>query len=122
MILGDIIAEFDHVDDLDVLECMDTRPALHAALKMIRPENWWGTGLNPKVLFAIARDDGIPVVWVPPSAVLVELATASDRNARMCILHARKREIIDHCKVIIRLCDDPWVANEHALIGKAIAA
>ncbi len=122
MLFGEIMAEFDHVDDPDVLERMETRSALRAALNMIRPENWWGTGLNPKVLFAIARDDGIPVVWVPQSAILLELATASDRNARMSILHTQKREIIDHCKRIIRLCGDPWITNEYALTGKAFAA
>ncbi|SRR6266849_3607429 len=120
--LSDVIAEFNHVDDPDVFERMKTTPALRAALEMIRPENWWGTGLNPKVLFAIARDGGIPVAWVPSSAVLLELATAPDRNARMSVLLARKQEIVDHCKVVIRHCDDPWVADMHALTGKAIAA
>jgi hypothetical protein len=60
--INDLIAELDHVDDPDVLERMKTNPALREALQMTRPENWWGTGLNPKVLFEIARDDGIPVV------------------------------------------------------------
>ncbi len=73
---GAVIAEFDHVDDPDVFERMKNMPALRTALVMKRPENWWGTGLNPKVLFAIAKDDGIPVAWVPPSAVLIDLAAA----------------------------------------------
>ena len=118
----DVIAEFDHVDDPDVFERMKTTPALRAALEMTRPENCWGTGLSPKVLFAIARDDGIPVVWVPPSAVLLDLAAAPDHNARMAVLLARKQEIVDHCKVVIRHCDDPWVGDMHALLARAIAA
>jgi hypothetical protein len=120
--LDEIIAEFDHVDDPDVLERMKTNPALRAALEAIRPENWWGTGLSPKALLAIARDDAIPVVWVPPSAVLSDLAAAPDRNARVAVLLARKQEIVDHCKMTIHHCDDPWVADERTLAEKAIAA
>src|SRR2546429_7179969 len=122
MKFGDIMAEFDHVDDPDVLERMKTNPALHAALQMERPENWWGIGLNPKVLFEIARDDGIPVVWVPPSTVLLDLAAAPDHNARMVVLLLRKQEILDNCKAIVRYCDDPWVSDAYALTGAAIAA
>lgn len=50
MNFGDIMAEFDCVNAPDVLERMKTNPALHAALQMTRPEKWWGTGLNPKVV------------------------------------------------------------------------
>jgi hypothetical protein len=108
---SDVVAEPDDVDDLvvDVFE-------------MIRPENWWGTDLSPKVLFTIARDDGIPVVWVPQPEVLLALAAAPDRKARLSVLLARKQEIIDHCKMIIHDCDDPWVTDEHDLAAKAIAA
>ncbi len=122
MIFGDIMAEFDHVDDPDVLERMKTNPALRAALEMTRPENWWGTGLNPKMLCEIARDGGIPVMWVPPSTVLLDLAVAPDHNARMLVLLLQKQEIIDNCKAITRYCDDPWVADACGLTGAAIAA
>jgi hypothetical protein len=118
---GDVIAECDHVDDPDVLERAKTHPALYEALQMTRPENWWGTG-NPKVLFAIAKDDGIPVAWVPSASILLDLAAAPDRNARMSVLLARKQEIVDQCKMIILNSDDPWVADERALIEKAVAA
>lgn len=122
MNFGDIMDEFDHVDDPDVLERMKTNPALHDALQMTRPENWWGTGLNPKVLFEIARDDGIPVMWVPSSTVLLDLAAAPDHNARMAVLLLRKQEIVDNCKAIISDCDDPWIADASMLTGAAIAA
>lgn len=119
---GDVIAEFDHVDDPDVLERMKTMPALHTALVLTRPENWWGTGLDPKLLFAIAKDDGIPVAWVPPSAVLLELAVAPDRKTRMSVLLSHKQEIVNQCKEIILNIYDPWIANERVLIEKAIEA
>ncbi|SRR6266516_2361370 len=119
---GDVVAEFDHVDDPDVFERMKTHPALHSALVLTRPENWWGTGLDPKLLFTIAKDEGIPVAWVPPSAVLLKLAAAPDRTSRIDVLLARKQEIVNQCKEIILNIYDPWIANERALIEKAIAA
>ncbi len=122
MNFGDIMDEFDHVDDSDVLERMKTNPALYDALLMTRPKNWWGTGLNPEKLFEIARDDGIPVMWVSPSIVLLELADAPDHNARMAVLLLRKQEILDGCKAILDDCDDPWIADACALTGAAIAA
>lgn len=36
---ADVIAEFDHVDDPDVIERMKTHPALHSALVLTRPES-----------------------------------------------------------------------------------
>jgi hypothetical protein len=120
--ITDITGAYDHVDDPDVLERAKTNPALHDMLVMSRPRNWWGTGLNPKVLFEIAKDDGIPVVEVPPSHVLLDLAAAPDRNARMAVLLALKQEIVDQCKEITLDCDDPWAADACELIGKAIAA
>jgi hypothetical protein len=120
--MDDLIAEFDHVDDPDVLERVKTNPALADALQMTRPENWWGTGLRPKVLVEIARDDGIPVVWVPPSKVLLDLAETPDHSARMVVLLRRKQEILDNCKSITSYCDDPWVADASVLTRKAIVA
>ena len=38
--------------------------------QMIRPENWWGVGVDPLVLYRIAEEDGIPVAWVPDQSVL----------------------------------------------------
>jgi hypothetical protein len=54
--------------------------------------------------------------------VLHDLAAAPDRDARMLILLHRKQEIIDNCKEITRHCNDPWIADNCWLIGKAIAA
>jgi hypothetical protein len=122
MTFGDVMKEFDHVDDPDVLERVKTNHALHSALSLTRPRNWWGTGLKPEVLFKIAKGDGIPVVDVPPSEVLLDLAAAPDRNARMSTLLAKKHEIIDHCKEITDSCYHPWVADSRLLTEKAIAA
>lgn len=122
MNLRDIMDEFDHVDAPDVLERIKTNPALKEALHMTRPKNWWGTGLNPARLFEIARDDGIPVMWVLPSNALLEVAAAPDKSARMATLLLRKQEVLDSCKAILHDCDDPWIKDACILTGTAIAA
>ena len=58
------------------------------------------------MLFTIARDDGIPVVWIPQSEVLLDLAAAPDRKTRLSVLLAREQEIVDYCKMIILDCYD----------------
>lgn len=70
MPFSDFIAELQHVDDPDVLDRVKTSPALRLALGMVRPENWWGVGVEPETLRRIAEEDGIPVAWVPRREVL----------------------------------------------------
>src|SRR5579885_2489919 len=122
MNFGNVMDELNHVDNPDVLERMKTIPALHEALLISRPQNWWGTGLKPEVLFDIANHDGIPVVRVPSSAILLELVAVPGRQARMAILLLHRQEVLNDCKVAISDCDDPWVADTCALTGAAIAA
>jgi hypothetical protein len=69
-----------------------------------------------------AKDNGIPVVEVPPPEILLDLAVASDRNARMTVLLARKQEIVDQCKDLILDYNNPWADDARELTGKAIAA
>ena len=61
--LSDVIAQFPHVDDADVLDKVERMPALRVALDMTRPRNWWGSGVDPSTLVAIA--ESIPLAWVP---------------------------------------------------------
>ena len=50
----DVIEQLAYVDDPDVVERAGTLTALKIALEMTRPRNWWGTGLDPKIVFGIA--------------------------------------------------------------------
>lgn len=119
---ADVIAELDHVDDTDVLEKAKTNTALRLALEMIRPRNWWGTVGDPDLLFRIAREDGIPVAWIPRGPILAELASVTGGVARRQILVDRQLEVLEDCYEALDACDDPWVGEHVALARKAIEA
>ncbi len=119
--MKEILAEFDHVDDPDVVTRSKTNPALRAALEMSRPENWHGTGLSPDRVLPIATEDGIPVVWVPRADVLKALV-ASPSGQRHGVLEAHVVQVIADCRARLSECDDPWIEDSAHLLGKAIDA
>jgi hypothetical protein len=49
----------------------------------------------------IAKIDGIPVVYVPPYAVLADLIAAPDRPARVQVLLTRHAEIFEACRNLL---------------------
>ncbi len=86
--------------------------ALAAALaraKEALPPNWDGLD-HYEVLGEIAKDDGIPVVWVPRASVLAELVAAPDRDERVKLLLARQDEITDDCRSVVAEVTDPDLA------------
>ena len=119
--MKEILAEFDHVDDPDVVTRSKTSPALRAALEMSRPENWHGTGLSPDRVLPIATEDGIPVVWLPRADVLKTLV-ASPSGQRHGVLEAHGVQVIADCRARLGECHDPWIADSAHLLGKAIDA
>jgi hypothetical protein len=119
---ADVIAELPHVDDPDVLERAGTNRALRIALEMARPRNWWGIGLDPNVLFTIAREDGIPVAWIPRGSILKELAAVPDPTARRQILLDRQAEIVEDCLDALDECRDPWLDDHVILARRAVQA
>lgn len=119
---SDVVAQFPHVDDHDVLQKMESSPALGLALEMTRPRNWWGSGIDPTLLRTISEQDGIPVAWVPPANVLVGLVRASDRSERLEHLMTHQDEITAQCAELLAECCDPWLTDDQALVGKALDA
>ena len=117
--LHEILEQFDHVDDADVVEKAKTNRALSAALRLIRPENWRGCGLRPEEILPVAVDSGIPVVWVPPTSVLKALAAAAPAD-RMGVLMASEAEVVAQCRLLLGECSDPWVSEKRALIGRSL--
>lgn len=78
-------------------------PGLARALERLRealPPNWDSVGQYQQ-LAEIAREDGIPVVWVPPGEVLTELVAASDRSARLQVLRTRQAEVLASCREVL---------------------
>lgn len=117
----DIIDQFEHVDDPNVLELAKTNPALRHALEISRPENWHGTGIEPETILAVAKESGIPVAWVPPPKVLKALVTAMPAD-RPAVLRRYETDILAHCRELLRECDDEWISDEQTLLGRALKA
>ena len=117
----EILDQFDHVDDADVLESAKTNGALSAALQWIRPENWHGCGLRPEEILPVAVDSGIPVVWVPPKSVLKALVAAAPGD-RMSVLMASEEEVVAQCRLLLDECSDPCVSESRTLIGRSLDA
>jgi hypothetical protein len=119
---SDVIAELAHVDDPDILERASGNSAARIALEMSRPQNWWGIAADPNVLFEMARDDGIPVAWVPRGAILSELASAGGGPPRRQVLLERQEEIVADCRETLGACKDPWLGDHVILAETAVVA
>lgn len=119
---GAVIAEFAHVDDPDALDRSKSSPALQFALEMTRPRNWWGSGVDHQRLLKIARDDGIPLAWVPRVEVIRSLSLAETGEARMRILVDMENEILQDCESAVDICRDPWIEHQAPLVSKALKA
>ncbi len=116
--MGDIREQFEFVDDPDVLQRAKRNPALWAALDWLRPSNWRGSGLTPDQVLPIAAESGIPVAWVPPRAVLMELA-AAEPNRRVAVLMANEQAVLNHCRSVLAECDDQELRDPQTLAGRA---
>ena len=119
---NDLDIELANVDRTDVLDRIKTSLTLRCALEMSRPRNWWGTGIAPKRLLEIARDDGIPVAWLPEAAILKDLVSARTRDERLVVLLGRFDEILRHSAELVEECGDAWIADERTLTHQAILA
>ncbi len=116
----DVIDQLDNVDDLDVLEKAKTNRALAHALEMSRPRNWHGSGLSPEQILPLARESAIPVMWLPSAPILQTLVEVQPED-RVEVLFAYEAGILDDCHVLLKECDDPWIADERALVVRAVA-
>lgn len=119
--IAKIREQFEFVDDPDVVERAQRNPELRVALRWIRPPNWYGSGLTPEQVLPIASESGIPVAWVPPRSVLIELA-AAEPDQRVAVLMANERAVFDDCKSVLEECDDPELHDSQTLAGRALCA
>jgi len=67
-------------------------------------------------------NDGIPVVWVPPGSVLVELAAAEDRAAQMAVLHAHRDKLLADINRTLDEVTHPSLAGQVPLARAAVLA
>lgn len=104
--LSHVIEQFGHVDDPDAHERAQTIPALAVAMDWLRPRNWHASGLMPEDILPVAADCGIPVVWVPPTEVLIEVTEAHPSD-RIGVLVSRQDAVLAHCEELLAQCRDP---------------
>lgn len=121
MVMKDIIEQFDNVDDPDALERSKKNRALKIALNWLRPCNWHGSGLNPDDVLRMADETGIPVVWVPPAEVLIEVV-AAEPSDRISVLVSHEDKVLDQCEALIEKCGGPELRDSRTLVEGALAA
>lgn len=119
--MKDIRDQFEFVDDPDAPERGKGNPALRIALDLQRPRNWHGSGLTPDQVLPIASESGIPVAWVPPRSVLLELA-AAEPEQRVAVLMESEHVVLHHCKSVLAECDDAELRDPRTLAGRAVRA
>jgi hypothetical protein len=120
--LGDVAAQFPYVDEPNALELAKSSRAMQSALEMIRPRNWWGSGLKPDLLLTMAEVDGIPVAWLPPKEILAQLVDTPDRAGRVAYLNDHKAEVAADIRALLSECRDPWVQDDQFLLVRALDA
>lgn len=121
MEIGNIVAAAARVDGENVLVEARSDRALQAALDMVRPLNWHGTGAGQDLL-AAAQEEGLPLAWVPPAAVIRRLRSAGSAQARETVIVSSRSEIIDACLKMLDECTAPELAECSELVRRSVKA
>lgn len=117
----DIIAQLQYVDDPDAAGRAKTDSALKAALSLARPSNWWGTGANQSLLVP-ARDDGLPLSWIPRADTIKALNAGTSRLERITVLMDRHAEVVEDCATALDECDEDEIVDTVYLARCAVDA
>lgn len=99
-------------------------PGLLAALERVReqlPANW-PAGIEIEDVTAVIQDDGIPLVWVPPAAVVDEVLDAPDRDARVEVLLSHTDELLRDCRRVLADVNADRLQRQLPLAPRALDA
>ncbi|NEK96615.1 hypothetical protein GCU67_20950 [Modestobacter muralis] len=99
-------------------------PGLLAALERVReqlPVNW-PAGIEIEDVTAVIQDDGIPLVWVPPAAVVDEVLDAPDRGARVSVLLSHTDELLRDCRRVLADVNADRLQRQLPLAPRALDA
>ncbi|QAY74247.1 hypothetical protein ET445_13855 [Agromyces protaetiae] len=126
--LAQITAHMPQLPDLSGFQKMLAGTALSPGIlewlrTAHRPGNW-SDAVEEQIdaVVELVNDDGIPVAWVPRTATLEELLTASSGNERSLILIARRDEILEDCaSALARLEDDSAEFPALPIVQKVLA-
>ena len=73
-------------------------------------------------LCLVRADDGVPLAWVPPGAVVKALVAAADHEARDVVLLAHAREITAHAVTVLGAVRHPGLQTVRAGIEQGWSA
>jgi hypothetical protein len=98
-------AAAQRIDDyvLDVarhITALTQNPALEQ-LRDWEPRNWGSLPAGETARAITLMNEGIPLVWVPRSAVVTELAAAADTEARAKVLATARDDIAEDCRIAL---------------------
>ena len=84
-------------------------------------ENWadLDEGEWIAALDLMRADDGVPIAWLPPGAVVKELLAAADHDARNDVLLARAEEIAADARRVLADVTHPELAGLKAAVASA---
>lgn len=111
-----------YLDDPGIMERAKRDNFIMFALQFTRYPNWWGSGVGPDRALEIARDDAIPLAWVPRSAVVKSLAAAENTADRQATLLASETLILEDCRESLDRSMHPELVGHHSLVVRAIDA
>ena len=63
------------------------------------------------IVFSVALEEGIPLGWVPRSAIVTELMEADGPQERLRVLTERRDDILDDCEDALAQVSDEWAAQ-----------
>jgi len=99
-------------------------PDFLALLEQVRrelPDNW-PEDVDLDDVTEVIQDDGIPLVWVPPAAVVEEILEASDREARVDVLLTHIDDLIPDCRRVLADVHTTRPARQLPLAPRALDA
>jgi hypothetical protein len=87
------------------------------------PPNWEGVAdLDIDAAISIVLDEGVPLVWVPGPAIVAQLVSAPDADARADILLSLRDEIAGDCIAVLAEIGAPELKPLAELAVEAVTA
>ena len=103
-------------------------PSLIKPLSLNLPTDWyprnWGDvpDLDVGTAMGIILDEGVPLVWVPRPAIVAELVSAADADARDGILLSSRDDLAIDCLTLLGEVTDPELKPLAELAAEAVSA
>jgi hypothetical protein len=94
---------------------------LRRVAESVLPPNWRGaSGLNVDLLETLLLDEGLPLAWIPPTAVLEKVFAASTPAERRSVISRDWKTIGESCVQVLGSIEDPSLA-EHVQFARLSA-